>query len=286
MTDKHHHARDFGSFARFPIQIVLPVLLALCPSLGWAAPTAVRFAETATHAFLTLKNDHGEVLAYGELVQAPRQNTVESRMIFRFKDGSLYDEIVTFSQRNVFRLISYRLVQHGKSFPAPSETFFDRYTGRYQARSGTANEKSTEGTLDLPEDVHNGITGILLKNLPSGAHATGHLLAFTPKPRVLKSELRAEGGDKYFVGDMAYTATRYLIKLEIGGLAGMVAGWLGKVPPEVRYWITTGPAPAFVKFEGAMFLNGPRWRIELSVPRWSADQKPPAAPSGTRRSGY
>ena len=30
---------------------------------------------------------------------------------------------------------------------APRETFFDRNTGRYQVRSGTANEKSTEGTL-------------------------------------------------------------------------------------------------------------------------------------------
>ena len=33
----------------------------------------MRFAETATRAFLTLKNDHGEILADGELVQAPRR---------------------------------------------------------------------------------------------------------------------------------------------------------------------------------------------------------------------
>ena len=29
-----------------------------------------------------------------------------------------------------------------------------------------------------------------------------------------------------------------------------------------------GAAPAFVKFEGPMFLNGPPWRIELTGPRW------------------
>ena len=194
-------------------------------------------------------------------------------MIFRFKDGSLYDETVTFSQHQVFRLLSYRLVQHGKSFPAPSETFFDRNTWRYQARSAAGDEERSEGRLDLPEDVHNGITGILLKNLPSGTHATGHLMAFTPKPRLLKSQLRAESADKYFVGGVARTATRYLITLEIGGLAGVVAGVLGKVPPDLRYWITTGPAPTFVKFEGAMFLNGPRWRIELSAPRWPAERR-------------
>jgi hypothetical protein len=157
-------------------------------------------------------------------VRGANRDAFRRHRIFRFKDGSLYDETVTFSQRNVFRLLSYRLVQRGKSFPAASETSFDRNTGRYQVHSGTGNEKRTEGTLDLPEE-----------NLPSGTNATGHLLAFTPKPRLLKSELRAEGGDKYFVGDMAHNATRYLIKLEIGGLAGRVAGWLGKVPPELRY---------------------------------------------------
>jgi len=44
------------------------------------------------------------------------------------------------------------------------------------------------------------------------------------------------------------------------------------VPSELRYWITTGAAPAFVKFEGAMFLNGPRWRVELRAPRWAVER--------------
>jgi len=252
--------------------IGLVALLALCPSVGSAAPTVVRSAETRTHGFLTLKNEHGEILADGELLQAPRHDIMESRMVFRFKDGSLYDEMVTFSQHGVFRLLSYRLVQHGKSLP-PSETFFDRHTWRYRARSDSGDEERTEGRLDPPEDIHNGITGILVKNIPSGSHANGHLLAFTPKPRLLKSEFRAESADEYFVGGVAHTATRFLIKLDIGGFAGMVAGVLGKTPPDLRYWITTGPAPTFVKFEGAMFLNGPRWRIELSAPRWAADRR-------------
>lgn len=48
----------------------------------------------------------------------------------------------------------------------------------------------------------------------------------------------------------------------------LVASIFGKDPPDVRYWIAGGPAPAFVKFEGPMFLKGPRWRVELSAPRW------------------
>src|SRR5204863_156555 len=77
----------------------------------------------------------------------------------------------------------------------------------------------------------------------------------------------ANGDDKFFVGDVARTATRYLVKMELRGLTGVVASILGKDPPQVRYWIS-GAAPAFVKFEGPLFLNGPPWRIELTGPRW------------------
>jgi hypothetical protein len=56
--------------------------------------------------------------------------------------------------------------------------------------------------------------------------------------------------------------------MELRGLTGAVASIMGKDPPDMRYWITTGPAPGFVKLEGPMYLNGPRWRIELAAPRW------------------
>jgi len=54
----------------------------------------------------------------------------------------------------------------------------------------------------------------------------------------------------------------------VGGLTGVVASVLGKDPPDLRFWISTGPAPAFLRFQGAMFLKGPTWRIDLSAPRW------------------
>src|SRR5207302_1968632 len=110
-------------------------------------------------------------------------------------------------------------------------------------------------------------TGTILKNLAPGASAAGHMLAFTPKPYRLDTTLRAEGKDKFFAGDVARTATRYLLKMELRGVTGVVASILGKDPPQVRYWISTGAAPGFVKFEGPMFLNGPRWRVEGIGPR-------------------
>ena len=35
-------------------------------------------------------------------------------------------------------------------------------------------------------------------------------------------------------------------------------------PPDLRYWLALGDIPAFVRFEGAMFLNGPVWRVEMA----------------------
>ncbi|PYN42908.1 MAG: hypothetical protein DMD95_15445 [Candidatus Rokuibacteriota bacterium] len=240
--------------------------VALTSASASAAPVAVRYAETITHAFLLLRGANGDVLAHGELVQAPVEGQrMQSRLVFRFKDGSLRDETVTFAQQKVFRVMSYHHIERGPSFPASTEVTFDRDTGRYRAK---VDDKTDEGKIDLPEDLHNGIIITILKNLTPGTAAAGHMLAFTPKPHLLDTELRAEGEDKFFIGDVARTATRYLVKIELRGLTGVVASIMGKDPPDLRYWVTTGPAPGFVKLEGPMYLKGPRWRVELPGPRW------------------
>ena len=231
-----------------------------------AAPVAVRYAETITHAFLAVRAADGAVLALGELVQAPgEKRRWDSRLVFRFKDGSLWDEKIAFTQNKVFRLMSYHHIERGPSFPQAMEVRFDRDTGRYRAQ---VDDKIDEGQIDLPEDLHNGMTLALLKNLPPGTTSTGQILAFTPKPHRIATELRAEGEDKYLIGDLARPATRYLVKMDLKGLTGVIATVIGKDPPDLRYWLTAAPAPSFVKLEGPMFLKGPTWRIEFAVPRW------------------
>jgi hypothetical protein len=250
---------------KIPLLGALALMLVISPA-AVAEPVRVRFTESVSHGFLVLKNDRGDVLAHGELVQAPRGARIENRLTFRFKDGSLWEETLTFTQQKVFRLMSYRQVQRGPAFPEAADVAFDRDSGRYRARIG--DDGPVEGTVDLPEDMYNGMASTLMKNLPPGAKASGHILVFTPKPQLLETEMSPEGEDRYVVGDAARTATRFVLKMELRGVSKIVASILGKDPPEVRYWIATGPAPAFVKFAGPMFLKGPRWRIELSAPRW------------------
>jgi hypothetical protein len=264
--------------------LVCLVILALLLPAGFAnaEPVAVRFPEGVTHGFVTLRGERGDVLAHGELIQAPKADSLDSRLVLRFKDGSLYEETLTFSQKRVFRLLAYKLVQRGPSFPEATEITFDRASGRYRAKVG--DEAPAEGDLELPEDLHNGMTGMLVRNLPAGASGYGHVYAFTPKPRLLRTTMRPEAEDRYYVGDTAHTATRYLVTMEIGGLTGVVAGVLGKDPPDLRFWASTGPAPGFLKFEGAMFLNGPRWRIEPGTLRWPGERRAAAQPPRAWRS--
>jgi hypothetical protein len=244
-------------------------ILTLAPHSVGAEPVTVRFPEGISNGFLVLRARNGDVIAYGELVQAPHGEGMQSQLTFRFKDGSFYEETLTFSQHRVFRLLTYKLIQRGPAFPEASEVWIDRAGGRYRARVGADD---AEGTLELPEDLHNGMTGTLLRNLPAGGSASGHMHAFTPKPRLMRTAMRPEGEDRYFVGDTARTAVRYIVTMDLIGLTGLVAAVLGKDPPDVRFWLSTGAAPSFLKFEGAMFLKGPRWRIEQAPPRWAGDR--------------
>jgi hypothetical protein len=63
-----------------------------------------------------------------------------------------------------------------------------------------------------------------------------------------------------------------VVKIELGGLAGVVAPVIGKQPPDTDVWILEGDAPAFLKSQGPQFQDGPIWRIELASPSWPDDK--------------
>jgi hypothetical protein len=245
-------------------------LSVLVPSFAAeAAPIAVRLPEGNLRGFLILRSLDSTVIAYGELRQHPHAGLIESRLLLEFKDGSVYDETATFSQDRVFTLHAYRLQERGPSFPT-TEVSFDRKSRHYEARTQEKKgdpEKTASGELEMPADLYNGMPLILLKNLPSSA-AEVQMAAFTPKPRLIKMRLSQEGEERVLLGGQSKKALRYLVKLEIGGLTGVIASLIGKNPPDLRYWFVAGDVPAFVRFQGAMYLNGPVWRLELTTVEW------------------
>lgn len=246
------------------------VLVGLLARIADAAPIAVRYPESVTQAWVQLTDTSGKVLAHGELTQwYERRGAIANRLLIRFEDGSRYDEQLRFSQRGVFRLLWYRLVQNGPSFPTASDVEFDR-SGRYRVRQRApdAAEETASGTTTIPDDVSNGMTSTLLRNLPTGATATTHLLAFTPKPRVLDLHLGPEGSDTFSLGAIGGTATRFVVEPKVPGVTGVVATVIGKQPPPVRFWITRGRTPIFARFEGPLYVDGPTWVITQATPRW------------------
>jgi hypothetical protein len=236
-----------------------------------AAPVPVRFVEGSLHGFLVLSTPKGVLIASGDLLQVGRDGEVRSRLVFHFKDGSLFDETVVFTQRNVFTLQSYHLVQRGPVFPEDTEITLERASGKYRVKTRArkdGREKVRDGTLDLPPDTYNGMVLTVLKNLSGGAGETVHMVAFTPAPKIIKLEMAPAGEQKITVGESGKTATRYVLKPILGVWLKLFASLLGRMPPDNHAWIVTADVPAFVKFEGPLYMNGPAWRIELTSPRW------------------
>ena len=246
-------------------------LFALCSAAGAAEPVAVRFAEGLVHGFLTLRTLDGALVANGDLIQRAQGDRVTSRLIFRFKDGSVRDETSIFTQRRTFRLLTNHLVQKGPSFPQPLDLSIDGASGQVTVRytDDHGKPKVESERMDLPADLANGMTLTLLKNIGARAPLPAvSMVVATPKPRLVKLELSSAGDEPFTTGSAARKAVHYVVKIDIGGLAGLVAPLVGKQPPDTHVWILGGEAPAFVKSEGAMFLGGPLWRIELTNPVW------------------
>jgi hypothetical protein len=260
------------SFTSATLCLVVLVMVLLPPRAAVAAPVPVRHVEGVTHGFLMLRTVNGALVASGDLLQNAKGGVIESRMMFRFKDGSIFDETVVFTQERVFTLQSYRLVQRGPVFTEDTEISLERVSGKYRVKSKAhddGREKVLDGMLVLPSDVYNGMVLMIAKNLPKGASETIHIIAFTPAPRLIELEVTPVGEHKVLVGELAKTAIHYLFKPRLGSWLKLFATLLGRVPPDYHAWIVADEVPAFVRFEGPLYATGPVWRIEVASPRWS-----------------
>jgi hypothetical protein len=54
-----------------------------------------------------------------------------------------------------------------------------------------------------------------------------HLVAFTPTPRLIQLELAAEGEHKVLIGELAKTATHYVLRPRLGSWLKLFATLLG-----------------------------------------------------------
>src|SRR5437016_14110154 len=95
---------------RIYVALVLSYLALLAFAPAMAQTVQVRYAEGLLHGFLVLRTMDGTIIADGELNQTVQGDRVTSRTTFRFKDGSLREETIEFSQRGTFRLLNEHLI--------------------------------------------------------------------------------------------------------------------------------------------------------------------------------
>jgi hypothetical protein len=246
------------------------VASALLAAAATAEPVAVRHTEGSLRGFLVLRSLDDKILADGEVTQKVRGDRVTARLIFRFKDGSTHEETTVYSQSGQFQLISDRVVQKGPSFPQPLEMNLEatgKVTVRYQDDKG-AQQTATDH-FAAPPDLANGIVPKLLMNArPDSMPQSFSLMAATPTPRMVKLLITPAGSERFTIGGTPREAMHYVLKVEIGGVAGVLAPIVGKQPPDSHVWIASGDVPVFVRAEQPFYAGGPVWRIELASPTW------------------
>jgi hypothetical protein len=215
----------------------------------------------SAHGFVDVTTLDGTRIAVGDLTQRLRGTTITSRLTLRFFDGSLDDETTVFSEHGVFHFISDHHIQRGPSFPTPMDATVDAGKGMVTCTDEAGQITRTH--LDMPPDVYNGLASSILMNVsPSKPETVIAIVVPSAKPRIVHLSMKNAGEVPFTMGGTPRQATDYLVHVEIGGVAGVVAPIIGKQPLDYHVLILTGEDPAFIREEGQLYEGGPIWRIQ------------------------
>ena len=89
-----------------------------------------------------------------------------------------------------------------------------------------------------------------------------------PKPRLVHLAITPNGEETFSVAGARHKATLFVVKVEIGGIARMIAPLVGKQPADTKIWVVHEGAPTFVRADEALYVGGPIWSIQMTGPEW------------------
>jgi hypothetical protein len=256
--------------------IPIAMLLSVLHPGAQADPMPVHHAQGTLHGFIEIRAEDGSLVASGDSTEVVHGGRVTMQTLFRFKDGSSDDETTVFSQHRVFQLISDHHIQKGPSFPHPMDVTIDAQTGQITVRSTGKDGKQEVKTdhVDLPPDLANGMVPLVVENMASEEpETTVSMLVLAPKPRLVKLVISKGGEESFSVSGSDRKAIHYEIKIDLGGVAGVVAPLIGKKPPDIQVWTVGGPAPVFVREQGPLYSEGPIMTIQLAGTVWPESPK-------------
>jgi hypothetical protein len=252
----------------------LAVLVCVPALASFSAPVQVHHAEGTLHGFLSLSTEQGKILADGDLIEVVRGDHVKTHLTFHFKDGSVDEETAKYTQRGIFRLISDHHIQRGPYFPHPLDMTIDVAKGIVvmRARGKDGKEEVSTSKMKMPADLYNGLVIPVIKNIsPDAGETKVSMIVAVPKPRLVTLNMMPMGTRTFYLAGIPRKAAAYEIKIEIGGLAGIIAPVIGKQPPNISIEILRDEMPAFLRESGPLFEGGDILTITLIGPTWKAE---------------
>jgi hypothetical protein len=226
-----------------------------------ADPVRALHPQGWAHGFVQVSTLEGRRIGIGDLLQRVNKGEVISRLLLKFFDGSVDDETTTYTQDRVLRLLSDHHVQHGPSFPAPSDVLIDAAHGVVRTRDESG--KMSESRVKIPADTYNGLAATILMNLPADATETTIAIVIGgSKPRIAHLKSTITGRKTFDLGGVRREGTEWSLQVELGGVAAVVAPIIGKDPPDYHVLIGGGEDPVFLQEVGPLFEGGPIWRVQ------------------------
>src|SRR5438552_654382 len=127
------------------IAILFACAIMLQPNALFADMIPVRHTEGLIHGFLLVLTFEGKALADGQMTQDAQGDRVTNHLIFRFKDGSIYEDTTVFSQRGTFRLLSDHLILRGPSLKQRAHSMWAVLSGEYNWQAPESSRAEITG---------------------------------------------------------------------------------------------------------------------------------------------
>jgi hypothetical protein len=263
--------------ARFTLAAALTLSAA---TIAAADPIPVKHTQGAEHAFLLIRSEDGSAsLGYGEFSQIADGDRVTAHMVYHFRDGSIDDETTVYTQGKTFQFVSDHHIQRGPFFAKPSDITVQadgRVTTITPSKDGAPKTETQH--IDLPNDVSNGMIGTLVANVnPEGPSVRlGMVAPVEGKGRLVHLDVTPDGQSSFTIAGTRRKATVYRLKIDLGGVIGVIAPIVNKQPHDIMLWVLEGDPPLFVRELGQLSEGGPIVSIEFAgatFPRTPAPAK-------------
>ena len=111
----------------------------------------------------------------------------------------------------------------------------------------------------MPTDLYNGLVMPVVRNVsPDAGKSKVSMIVATPKPRLVTLAIHAPGARDVLLAGVPRKAMVYEIKIELGGIAGVIAPVIGKKPPNISLSVEAGEVPVFCASRGR-YLKAARY---------------------------